>query len=247
MAFKAASAGFFQRSKLVLDYLATVFMIVVAGVILWRLLHSPSATPARAKDGNAVASPPLPKEPLSLAGAAVQGDARANVAIIEFSDFQCPYCARFATETLPAFLDKYVKPGRVLFAFRHMPLRIHPVAQKAAASAECARRQEKFWPMHDRFFENQGKLPRIDWLTEAAAIGLDSQSFRTCLDAEGGAAVRSDEQLAKALGVAGTPTFFVGTRQPDGRVKVLNRLAGTQTLEKLEKVVAPLMNTKPSN
>src|SRR3989338_3231464 len=92
-----------------------------------------------------------------LDGASLEylGSSDAPVTIIEFSDFQCPYCAKFHFETFSQIYEKYIKSGKVKFAYRHFPLSFHQNAQKAAEASECAREQEKFWEYADKLFSNQ--------------------------------------------------------------------------------------------
>jgi protein-disulfide isomerase len=166
-----------------------------------------------------------------LTGLAIEGDRNAPLAIIEYSDFQCPFCGTFARETLPKFREKYVRSGKVLLAFRHLPLsNIHPFAEKAAASAECAGRQGKFWQMHDELFRNQKQLdqPNLDKI--AGRVGLDVGHFDTCLNGEVTNRINEDTVSAKSLGISGTPTFLIGTVQADGGVKIFRVVTGAQTL-----------------
>jgi protein-disulfide isomerase len=103
----------------------------------------------------------VPAEPVSIAGAANKGSVDARIVMIAFTDFQCPFCGRFAREVLPQLEHDYIATGRVQFVYRHLPLPIHQYALKAAQAAECARRQDQFWPMHDWLFA------RV-WITDGA-------------------------------------------------------------------------------
>lgn len=138
----------------------------------------------------------------------VRGPAAAPVTIVEFSDFQCPYC-REIQSVVNGLLRKY--PGQVRLAFRDFPLRpIHPHAQKAAEASRCAGDQGKFWEYHDLLFQNQSLLDSPSLKGYAASLGLEPQRFAACID--GGrftAAVDADLQAGSASGVAATPTFFV--------------------------------------
>jgi protein-disulfide isomerase len=152
--------------------------------------------------------------PLRLAVDPGSGSARgspaAKVTIVEFSDFQCPYCAR-ARPTIERIEKNY--HDRVRIVYRDFPLPIHPQAAKAAEAASCARDQGKFWEMHDRIFENQGRLEVADLKRYAAELGLEARVFDQCLDsgakAEGW---KRDVEEATAYGVSGTPAFFINGR-----------------------------------
>jgi protein-disulfide isomerase len=136
-----------------------------------------------------------------------RGPEQAKVTIVEFSDFQCPYCGR---ET--GVIEKVMKDyeGKVRLVFRHFPLEFHPFAAKAAEAGACAADQGKFWPLHDKMFTNQEKLGVDDLKRYAKDLGLDSAKFDKCLDSgEKQAAVAADQKAGQAAGVSGTPAFFV--------------------------------------
>ncbi len=144
------------------------------------------------------------------------GPAEAPVTIVEFSDFQCPYCSRIAP-TLKQVTEKY--GDQVRFVFRQFPLNIHAQAQKAAEASLCANEQGKFWEMHDAMFADQRNLG-VDQLKEKATqIGLDGAAFAECLDSGRTAeAVSADLQAGSALGVSGTPATFINGRPLSGAV-----------------------------
>ena len=140
----------------------------------------------------------------------VQGDANAPVTIVEFSDFQCPYCGRNFEQTYPQIKKLYIDTGKVKYVMRDFPLNVHPEAQKAAEAAGCAEEQGKFWEMHDKLFSNQQDLSVANEKTWAQEIGLDTKKFGECLDSGKRAAeVQKDIQDGQAYGVSGTPAFFI--------------------------------------
>jgi len=142
---------------------------------------------------------------------AFKGDENAPVTIIEFSDFECSFCARFYTDTLPQITENYINTGKVKLVYRDFPLITrHPNAHKAAQAAECAKDQGKFWDMHDKLYENQRALSVSDLKAYAADLGLDTAAFNGCLDSgEKTAEVDADMQEASESGISGTPGFFV--------------------------------------
>jgi protein-disulfide isomerase len=155
-----------------------------------------------------------------------KGPANAPITIVEFSDFQCPYCAR-VNPTLKQVQERYGDKLRMVF--RDYPLlQIHKDAAKAAEAGQCAQDQGKFWEMHDKLFENQAKL-QVEALKQSAAeIGLDAASFNECLDSGKHAAEwRKDMEEGERYGVTGTPAFFI-----NGRL-----LAGAQPLEAFTAVI----------
>jgi protein-disulfide isomerase len=137
------------------------------------------------------------------------GPENAPVTIIEFSDFQCPYCARFQSQTLPQILSNY--GDRVLFVYRDFPLTsLHQYALKAAEAADCANEQGAFWKYHDLLFQNQSALDDASLKGYAASLGLDTTVFNQCLDTDKyQSEVQKDEQDGITAGVQGTPSFFV--------------------------------------
>jgi protein-disulfide isomerase len=159
--------------------------------------------------------PDLPKASFELAGRPSKGADDATVTIVEFSDFQCPFCAR-ATEPVEQILQKY--PEDVKVYFLHFPLTtIHPNAKPAAIASECAHRQGQFWPMHDKMFENQQALTRENFEEWASEIGLDVAAFQACLDDEAVAErVDADMAMGEKAGVGGTPSFFINGVQHQG-------------------------------
>ncbi len=152
-----------------------------------------------------------PRTKAEAAGNPAKGPAGAPITIVEFSDFQCPYCSR--VEPTLARLEKEY-PGKIRLVFRDYPLtQIHPQALKAAEAAGCADEQGKFWPMHDQLFSHQDKLQAEDLKQLAAAAGLDPARFAECLDSGRRLPeIQKDQKEGDRLGVQSTPTFFVNGR-----------------------------------
>jgi protein-disulfide isomerase len=162
----------------------------------------------------------------------------AKVAIIEFSDFECPFCGRYDRDTFPQIESEYVKSGKVKYVWRDLPLSMHKNAFKAAEAAHCAGEQGKFWEMHDRFFDNQKALTPADVTGHAAAVGLDAAAFQQCLDSgRHTAGIRKDMGEAASSGITGTPSFLIGIVQPDSTVKVVRRLIGARPLEDFKQAI----------
>lgn len=155
-----------------------------------------------------------PRLPIATEGAASRGPENAPVTIVEFSEFQCPFCRR-VVPTLREVEERY--PGRVRLVFRHFPLARHREAPKAAEAAECARDQGRFWEMHDHLFANAERLKPADLKAHARAVGIDGAAFDACLDS-GRHAERWKRDLAEAesYGASGTPMFFVNGRLISG-------------------------------
>ena len=140
----------------------------------------------------------------------VKGDINAPVTIVEFSDFECPFCGRYYSETYKRIDEEYIKTGKVRYVFRDYPLSFHADAQKAAEAAECAGDQGRFWEMHDMIFENQHAMGMMDLKQYAGSLGLDTSAFDTCLySGKYAEEVLADQRDGAAYGVSGTPTFFI--------------------------------------
>lgn len=152
-----------------------------------------------------------PRFNVDPSGGVVKGDTSAPVTIVEYADYQCPFCGR-ALPALKQIEERY--PGKVRLVFRDFPLtQIHPNAGKAAEAGLCANDQGKFWPMHDRLFVDPNKLGVEDLKTHASELGLDAAAFAACLDSGKHTAVwqRSLEE-GQRYGLTGTPSFFINGR-----------------------------------
>jgi protein-disulfide isomerase len=171
----------------------------------------------------------------SSGGIAVLGDADAPVTIVEFSDFQCPYCRRHLFQTLPKLVETYVDTGQVRYVFKDFPLESHPNASKAAEAARCAGAQGSFWAMHDRLFEDpkewssQEGQPLIEaFVGYAFDLGLDEAAFGQCIESgQYGPQVRQNQWEGQQAGVAGTPSFLINDQL----------LSGAQPFEEFQRII----------
>jgi protein-disulfide isomerase len=137
------------------------------------------------------------------------GTTDAPIVMVEFSDFQCPFCKRFHDETLQPLLAAY--PGKIRFVYRHLPLTsIHSEAFPAAEASMCADEQNSYWQYHDKIFENPNRLGRDLYLQIASDLGLDRTVFEECLNSRKyKEVIQKDLDFALNLGVGSTPTFFI--------------------------------------
>jgi protein-disulfide isomerase len=144
------------------------------------------------------------------------GPADAPITIVEFSDYQCPFCSRFHDETYQALLDAY--PNQIRFVYRNLPLSFHQNAQMSAEAALCAGDQNKYWEMHDVLFSNQAslnnaegtKLDQTAYNGYAEGLGLDVTTFEDCMTSHKFAQFIDDDMaFSQGLGVQSTPTFFI--------------------------------------
>ncbi len=139
------------------------------------------------------------------------GSKDAKVTIVEFSDFQCPYCGMFETNTYPQLKSQYIDTGKVRLVFRNFPLTsIHQNAEKAAEASDCANEQGKFWEYHAKLFANQQALDVTNLKQYASDLKLDTTKFNSCLDTgKMASAVQKDQTDGSSYGVSGTPTFYI--------------------------------------
>ncbi len=146
-----------------------------------------------------------------IGDAPVLGNADAPVTVVEFSDFQCPFCKRFHDDSGLKLREEYIKTGKVKFVYKQFPLyQIHPYANSAALASECAKEQGKFWTYHDALFENQENLATLNFTDLAASLGMNKSQFKSCYDSgKYSDNVKSDTKEGTEIGVTGTPANFI--------------------------------------
>lgn len=172
----------------------------------------------------AIGEPPAPVfvENVSADDDAVLGDPNAPITMIEFSDYQCPYCQRFYSTILPEIKKNYIDTGKVKFVYRDFPISSHVNAMPAALAAECAGEQNDYWGLHDKIFDNFASwvsLPDVAPVFKQYAneIGLDTKAFDSCFDKQKlQDEINGDLQDALKYGVTATPTFFVNGQKVVG-------------------------------
>ena len=174
-----------------------------------------------------------PRFEVTDGGRPVRGPAQAPIEMIEFSDFQCPFCQR-ANPTVEQVLKTY--GDKIKFVYRHYPLPNHPNARPAAEAAACAEAQGQFWQYHDRLFANPAALTDADLKASAAALGLDTAKFNACLDnRQQKPGIDKDIAAGEAVGVTGTPAFFINGRSVEG----------AQPFEQFKRVIDEELARKP--
>jgi protein-disulfide isomerase len=168
---------------------------------------------------------------IDLAGAPALGSADARVALVEFSDYECPFCIRHFQQTMPQLLANYINAGKIRYAFRDWPVdALHPEAVRAHQAAHCADDQGRFWVVHPRLFGPPGTHGRESLLGLGRDAGLDMTTFAACLSSgKFDAAIRATGQMAVDFGATGTPAFFIGLfDKAEDKVTVLHGLTGAQ-------------------
>ncbi len=198
---------------------AQLFIGLLAGLVTTSTNQSAAVTSTRQ---------PGPPDAVQTAAdlGRILGSEKAKVWLLIASDFQCPYCRQWHTDTWEQIRAEYVATGKIRVAYVNLPLGQHPNARPTAIAAMCASAQGKFWPMADRIFKAQDQWKDLSdpWpLLESMgrAVGLDSAKFRTCRSHPGiGALVEGDRVRMGRAGAASTPTFFIGARRLEGALPI---------------------------
>ena len=170
-----------------------------------------AAAPAKAAAGSAVTldtQTPVKRVNVPTEGSPSFGPANAVITIVEFSDFQCPYCHKWFAETWPLLQQAYA--GKIRLVYRDFPLTsLHPEAEPAAEAANCAGEQNQYWPFHDRLM-GADQFGADVYLAYASSLKLDLVKFKECLTSNRfQTAIQNDASYGASLGITGTPTFFV--------------------------------------
>lgn len=220
-----------------LDLSASIATIAAVGLLAFKFFSA-----------SASASAPASKQPVDLNNAKVQfnsaaakGSASAKVVMFEYSDFQCPYCVRFASETAPILVRDYVDSGKVRIVFRNTPGASHQFAGKAAEAVVCAGRQGQFWPMHDKLFAFGGKLTADSLDTAAAAMPIDAGPFKKCLAGQASAEVSADLESARDFNINGTPSFQFGYVESDGVARLVKGFSGAKPIDQFRSILDRLI------
>jgi len=180
-----------------------------AGYLLWGHVVSPATANTNG----------VQRVTITTDGQPSLGPQDAPVTIVEFSDYQCPYCEQWYTQVYQQLLASY--PGKIRFVYRDLPLPMHPEAIPAAEAADCAGAQGAYWKYHDALFSGQYTLGRAAYEHYAADLGLDAAAFTACLDDHRYlAAVNTNASYAASLGLNGTPSFFINGRELIGALPI---------------------------
>lgn len=168
---------------------------------------------------------------IDLAGVPTLGPADAPVALVEYSDYECPFCIRHFQQTMPQIVNEYVKTRRIRYAFRDWPVdSLHPQAIRAHEAAHCAGEQQRYWELHPKLFGRPGSHSPEQLLGLAREVGLDMTQFTTCINSgRSSQAIRATSEQAVSFGATGTPAFFIGLHDKrTQKVTVLHGLTGAQ-------------------
>jgi protein-disulfide isomerase len=181
---------------------------------------------AKVEKQQAVPAPQVPAEPkivtVSLGSSPSLGKADAPLVLVEFTDFQCPFCKRFHETTMPELVKNYVETGKLRIVSRNLALSFHDKAEPAAQAALCAHQQKKFWAMREKLFGINTALTGTNILKAAEEVQMNMAAFRACVDGKSFAQqVAKDGEAATAAGISGTPTFVLGRQTGENVTGVL--------------------------
>jgi protein-disulfide isomerase len=206
-----------------------------------QLLERQQVQPQRGA-GPGPAQPPAPQRvTVDLKDAYAMGKADAPVTMVAFVDYECPFCKRFDTQTLPGLKAKYIDTGRLRYVIRDLPLEFHKRALKASEATYCAAEQGKYWELREKLIVHSDRLDPESLLEHGKAVGVSMEPFRQCLDAAKYAgALTKGLETARALGISGTPTFVIGRT---ARGDVLNgvKVVGAQPAANFERHIDELL------
>lgn len=200
---------------------------------------------AMLKDGS---GPSLKVQPqahvvANVTGEPFRGDAKARVAIMEYSDFDCPYCGRYARELYPKLDAAYVRAGKIKYFFRDLPLEEHPQAGFKANLARMAGEQGRFWEAHDWLFAHQTPMDAKGEDAFAKELGLDRAKLGTgAEDGKYNPVIQASMNSARHMQITGTPAFLIGTLSEDGRVFTADKVfLGAQSFEAFKEILDGLL------
>jgi protein-disulfide isomerase len=187
--------------------------------------------------GSKVQRPPQIRQSVSFAGNPRLGSSDAKIAMIEFSDFQCPFCRRYHNRTFDQIKQRYVDTGKLIYVYRDFPLPSHRQAPMAAVAANCAGKQGAYWAMQRSLYAPGAQLSRDYYLSSAKRLGLKPKKFEKCLsDRSQMDEVTRDTRYGASLGIRGTPAFFIG-RVDGEKIVEVTPVIGAQPLSAFTRAI----------
>jgi protein-disulfide isomerase len=230
--------------RFILDLLSTAAIVIACVAVGWNTLRGARIeTSPGGANPRGVSAIPVPKSPIDIGDAVFLGRREAAVGLLQFSEFQCPFCAKFALDTLPQ-IKPYIDRGDLAIVFKQLPLSsIHPHALLAAQIAVCADQAGLFWKVHDAFFESPATTSD-EFRRRAVNAGLTAKAMDECLArGSAGSRVNADMDDARRLGVARTPAFFLG-RLDGAHLAVKQVLVGARPSAEFEESIRAMLGTK---
>ena len=167
-----------------------------------------------------------------------EGNDKARLVLVEFSDYQCTFCARHTKETYPELYKKYIKTGKLRYVVMDKPLPMHEMADEAAEAAHCANEQGKFWEIHKKMMASPEKLNDLNSI--ASSLGLDMKKFKSCMDTKKYSnKIASSISLSNKLNIFAAPGFVIASSDPDNhqKVKGISFIPGARPFEHFQKEI----------
>ncbi|MEX2270581.1 MAG: thioredoxin domain-containing protein [Vicinamibacterales bacterium] len=181
-----------------------------------------------------------------LGTAPSRGSAGARLVLVEFSDYECPFCIRHFMQTMPELEREYIATGKLRYVFMDFPIdQLHPAALKAHEAARCGGEQGKFWEVHQRLFTPAGTHGEDRLKALAAELGLDRAKFDACLDSgRMQAPVRASVDRAEQLGADGTPQMYLGITDANGTFQIIRSIRGAVPFAQLKQIIDGLLTAQ---
>ena len=189
-------------------------------------------------------------QPLKVAGRPSKGNPRARVTVVEYSDYECPYCGQYAAQVYPRIDQDYIKTNKINYVFKNLPIeQLHRQSFKAHVAAACAGDQQRYWEMHDRLFTDQRNLSLDRFVEIASMLQLDPVTFRSCVEStKHEAMIREDIAEAQSGGVRGTPVFVLAYTDPKGQsITPARVIVGAQPFEAFKEAIDALLTEAGNN
>jgi len=182
---------------------------------------------------------------VDITGMPARGENDSPLVLVEFSDYECPFCARHATEVAPVLEKEYVETGKLRLAFANNPLAFHRNAKFLATVAICAGAQDQYWQMHDVLFESKPKTEE-EVMALVPELRLDVGQLRSCVESgtEASRRIESDIKQANSLGLRGTPSFALGLKKGGGKVEIKKLIRGAGPLNLFQREIDAAMMAK---
>jgi protein-disulfide isomerase len=196
------------------------------------------------------AMPAAGVQPMTIAGRPSKGSPRARVTVVEYSDYECPYCGQYVAQVYPQIDRDYIKTNKIQYVFKNLPIeQLHRQSFKAHVAAACAGDQQRYWDMHDRLFADQRNLSLDRFVELASMLNLDPVAFRACVEStKHEAMIREDINEARSGGVGGTPVFVLAYTDPKGQTITPARvIVGAQPFEAFKEAIDALLAQANSN
>jgi protein-disulfide isomerase len=220
-----------------LEILSSVVVTVAAALLIWTQFENRWSRPAKDNKVQDVRNLTID------ASLVTHTRGRGGVALVEFTDYECPFCARHTRDTVPLIEADLLKSDKIRHVVFNFPLEpIHPTSRRASEAAECAARQGRYWQMHDRLFGPSKPEAQLRQLAEG--LRLNEAAFSRCLAGEATDAITAQIAEGRRLKVTSTPTFFVGIVQADNSIKLMKRISGAVPFTHFQKAISDVSTMK---